>query len=597
MNKIVKQTRAYNPPLEEKLSGNKENPEEENEAQVALNYLVTDSKGSVYAMTPLVPELFSALLKARYSRTELSAKQLLWREFIALKKDIDWEKILAGRVMLDEVFNYKRAEGVAERILLQYGDDSVFELGGAHLFMDRVSQVAAKVIEDTRIGLSPLEKSTRYVVFDQKDGNGDYSFFKDPKIMESSFKNLYLKTNRDCFEFYALAVDKLSDYFKKQVPIEAQEFPNLAKPSHPRVKFSVLKDDKSIKAARTAYNQSIKAKACDVARVILPASTFTNIGEFGNARAYGYLFTKMSASSLSEMQMIAGEGVRELKKVLPKFFDVVDSEHGKEYQKYLKKTEEILIKHAQDILKNKIPEMVERVELVTLDPNLEVNIAAALLYPYAKLPLRQIINIMKQAGPNLVSQIIHDSLKFRTNRRHKPPRAFEIAGYELIFDILGNFGIYRDLQRQRMLTQQHQAYTTDHGFDMPVEFTEIGLQKEFSKVMESMKKAHDKVAEVFPSESQYLMTLANYTRWYMGMNLREAFWLTELRSTPQGHFSYRTVAQDMYLKACQRYPILRELKAKQEQFVDMTDRSKNLERMEAMQRIQVKIAQIEEKYS
>src|SRR4029079_16590052 len=97
-------------------------------------------------------------------------------------------------------------------------------------------------------------------------------------------------------------------------------------------------------------------------------------------------------------------------------------------------------------------------------------------------------------------------------------------------------------------------------------------------------------------EAQYVTTLANYTRWYMGMNLREAFWVTELRSVPQGHFSYRTVAQDMFLKASERYPFLKDLKEMNEEYVDMSDRSKNLERMEAMQRIQTKLAAIENKY-
>lgn len=592
---IAKQTRLLNPPRREKYS--KENdPNEEKAAREAIKRFMTDPEGAIYATTSLVPELFAALLKARYSRTELSAKQLLWREFVSQKEDIPWEKIEGGLKALDEVLNYSRAEGVAERILLQYGDDSVFELGGAHLFFDRVSMVASKVIEDARIGLSPLEKSTRYVIFDQKDAGGDYLFFKDPKIIASEHKNLFLKTTRDCFELYAKAVDIFLEYYKKQVPLETEKFPDLSN-NNQLTPFKKLKDEKSVKAATIVYNQSIKAKACDVARVLLPASTLTNIGDFGNGRAYGYLFTKMKAMNLSEMQMIAEEGTREVSKNLPKFLDVVDNSYGKAYQTYLKKTENLLRKRAEKLFSGIKPEIVERVELVELDQNPEVNIAAALLYPYSNLPLRQVINLIRQIGPISQKKIISDSLKYRTNRRHKPPRGFEIAGYELVFDILGNFGIYRDLHRQRILTQQRQSYTTEHGFDMPLEFSEVGLTQEFVSMMDKVKKAHDKIEKDLPDEAQYVTTLANYTRWYMGMNLREAFWLTELRSVPQGHFSYRTIAQDMFIKASKRYPFLKNLKAMDEHFVDMSDRSKNLERMEAMQKIQVKLSQLEKKYS
>lgn len=591
---LIKKARKYNPPLKEKYS-KENNPKEEKEAQLAMKHFVTDPGGSIYAIRPVVPELFAALLKARYSRTELSAKQLLWREFVSQKEGIPWKKIEVGLDALDEVFNFKRAEGVAERILLQYGDDSVFELGGGHLFLDRVSMVASKIIEDARIGLSPLEKSTRYVVFDQKDSTGDYSFFKDPKIIDSKFKNEYLDATRTCFDFYAEAVEQLQEYFRNQIPIEKQEFPDLTNENKSTL-FNKLKDEKSIKAAQAAYRFSVRSKACDVARVLLPASTFTNIGEFGNARAYGYLFTKMEASNMAEIQMIGAEATRELKKVLPKFFDPVDNKYGLAYQNYLQKTDRALAKIAASILKGVSKDKVERVELVELDVDPEVTIVAGLLYPYSNLPLQQILRIVKKMSKIKIGNILHTSLKYRTNRRHKPPRAFELPGYELVFDILGNFGIYRDLHRQRALTQQHQPYTTEHGFDMPVEFKEIDKEDEFNQVMIKMKKTHDKVAKIFPEEAQYLTTMANYTRWYMGMNLRQAFWMTELRSTPQGHFSYRTIAQDMFLKASKRYPFLKNLKTPMHH-VDFSDRSKNLERMEAMQRIQTKLAAIEEKYS
>jgi thymidylate synthase ThyX len=588
-------SRKLNPPLKEVYSkdGIKK---EEVAAEQAMDYFVTDPKGAIYAIKPIVPELFSALLKARYSRTQLSAKQLLWREFVGGKENIPWKKIDGTLRDLNKVFNFEKAEEVAERILLQYGDDSVFELGGGHLFVDRVSQIGVKAIEDVRIGLSPLEKSTRYVVFDQKDATGDYSYYKDPKILSSKHKSLYLKIIKESFELYSKAVAALLDHYKKAQPIEFLDFPDFSK-KNALTNFKELKDERSIKAANTAYNASIRAKACDLARVALPAATLTNMGVFGNARAFGYLFTKLLSSELAENQMIGEEGKREMSKILPKFFDIVDNNYGLAFQDYLRKTDLAMSKMAAKVLKGIKPDKAERVELVQMDPNLELNIAAALLYPYSNLPLRQIIKVIKKMGKKVVEEILHESLKYRTNRRHKPPRAYEIAGYELVFDITGNFGIYRDLERQRMLTQQRQYLTTELGFDMPEEFKEVGLDGELNTLMARVDKAYKTLKKDFPLESQYVTTLGNYNRWYMGMNLREAFWVTELRSVPQGHLSYRTIAQDMYLKACKVYPFLKDLKVGKDQYVDMSDRSKNLERMEAMQRIQTKLAQIEDKYS
>lgn len=604
MSEIAKRARFYNPPLKEQLSRSGE-PKEERAARRAIEHFVTDPKASVYAFDPFyVPEFFASLIKARYSRTELSARQLIWREFISARLSIPWGDINRGTRALKTIFDYQRAESLGRRVVLEYGDDSVKELGGAHVFFDRVSQVAAKQIEDSRIGLSPIEKSTRYVVFDQKGPDGDYSFYKDPRIMDDPrYKDIYLDATRNCFDFYAISVEQLQTFLTTGIPIESQQFPDMSVDGNPKVFFENLKDERSIRAARSAYQVSIRSKACDVARVLLPASTLTNIGEFGNARAYEYLMIKLLASPLAESQMVAEELLPQIQKILPVFFDGVNNEYGQSYQRYIQNTEARMKWYADQLFRNQKPYDSERVELVVgWDKLPEVKIAAGLLYPYTNLPLSQILTHLAVRSDSKVEEILHDSLKFRGNRRHKPPRAFEIAGYELLFDIVGNFGIYRDLQRQRVLTQQRQPYTTDHGFDVPLEFYATGLDTEFAKTIDRMQIAHEMVRDDYPLEAQYLTTLANHMRWYMGMNLRECFWVSELRSIPQGHFSYRTVARDMFIKAAEVYPFLQHLRAEsdsdgQQQFVDMSDRSQNLERMEAMQRIQVKLAEVEEKYS
>ncbi|MDO8429335.1 MAG: FAD-dependent thymidylate synthase [Candidatus Daviesbacteria bacterium] len=595
MSNLIKLTRSFNPPLKQNYSSTG-SFQEQKAAERAIQYLVSDPQGSVYLTTPMVPEILVSLCMARYSRTELSAKELLWREFVGNKRWIPWKTILKGKESLDKMFNLQKAQEVAERILLQYGDDSVFELASVHLFFDRISMPAAKIIEDIRIGLSPLEKSTRYVVFDQKDSSGDYSYFKDPKIMESKHKDLYLLAMRKSFEFYTEVVSSFQDHFKKQKPLEKEEFDDLSK-SGTRVAFSKLTDERSIKAAKSAYTRSIRSKACDVARGLLPAATLTNVGVSVNARALGYLLMKLSASSLAENQMLGFEGLRESKKILPKFFDVVDNPHGLAYSEYLRKSEIEMKSVARKLLQGVKKEPAPMVDLVEMSQDCEVNVVAGLLYPYANLSLRQILKIVKKLSQVKRGEILHRSLKHRKDRRHKPPRGFELGGYEIVFDILSNFGAFRDLHRHRMLTQQRQAYTTEHGFDMPDEFLEIGKSEGFLEVMNMMNEARSKVARDFPEESQYLTSLAHKVRYYFGMNLREAFWLTELRSVPQGHFHYRTIVQEMYKLAMKKYPFLKNLGFGDGQFVNMDDHRQNLERMAAMQRIERKLAELEQKYS
>ena len=154
-------------------------------------------------------------------------------------------------------------------------------------------------------------------------------------------------------------------------------------------------------------------------------------------------------------------------------------------------------------------------------------------------------------------QILAEHFKQRRHRRDKPGRAFENVYYT--FDILGNLGLYRDLHRHRILTQERQDFTTVHGYDTPQEIEEAGFKSEFDQCMVKAADFYEKIYRDLPSEAQYLVPFAYKIRWYIKMNLREAVHMCELRTMPQGHPNYRFICQEMWRKIAEVHPALAEV--------------------------------------
>src|SRR5574342_124087 len=243
-------------------------------------------------------------LMSRYSRTDKSMRKIFLEEFLQ---------------------NKNRGEEFYNRVLLEYGDDSVAELGEAQIAIEGLSNIAVKKIEDRRIGLSYLEKSSRYVAWDKKI-NGEYKFFKEPKIMNSKFADKYLESCNLDFCVYSKNIQSMISYIQEREPIENQRFRNS---SDNEVPFSNLTDETDIKSATRIYNATIKAKALDVLRGLLPASTLTNVGITGNGRAYEYLLTILYGSKLEEEINLATKIHRELDVVIKSFVRRSDDTYGR----------------------------------------------------------------------------------------------------------------------------------------------------------------------------------------------------------------------------------------------------------------------------
>ena len=510
--------------------------------KLLLNSHFSNTDKSVFAIiTP--KQVDRGALMSRYSRTDKTMRRIFIDEFVN---------------------NPNRGSEFYNKILLEYGDDSVSELGDAQIAVEWISNIAAKKIEDHRIGLSYLEKSSRYVAFDQKI-NGQYKYHLEEDIMSSSYADLYKEVCDYIFDTYSKNILQMQKFISESKPIDKFSFFDTA--SRRELCYSSLKSDTDIQSAKRIYNATIKAKTLDVLRGLLPASTLTNLGIAGNGRAYEYLLSTMFASDLNEIRSIADLLHAEISTVIPSFIKRSNDKHGKSFQLYVKDTKKAISELAQRYLKNvNLEKNPEFVKLLNFDDNFnaEVKVSSAILYEYAVgQSLEDITRYVRSLEAKERHKIICSYTKFRANRRHRPGRAFEMVEYT--FELFTNFGMFRDLHRHRLLTLERQLLSTKHGYDIPKEIFDLGIVRDFKDCMYKCNEAYNLISNKLPEQAQYVVNLAYRYPYFIKINLREATHMIELRTVPQGHADYRSVCQKIYRQIKNVHPIL----AKGIHFVDL----------------------------
>lgn len=502
-----------------------------------LKKYVTNTRGHIFVLRNL-PEVLKGALFSKYSRSTLGLRSLLLKEFITNEDESSFANIVGEtgkeedeeKVADLQLAAIKKAQSFYDRILDGYGDDSIGELGGAHLALENVSMLAAKTIEDCRIGGSPLEKSTRYIYFDQKV-NGEYLFYREPILMTSAHRELYLDTCNMLFETYSALIPPLTQMLEEKMPRDGN-------------------------VSTAAYRAALRAKVLDCLRGLLPAGTLTNMGIFGNGRFFESLIHKLHCNNLQELQDIGKSAYEELNKVIPSFIRRAESNHHTHHA-YAEFNEAMESELKTITFQNTdFPErsMENGVKLIAFDTEAPLKIAVALLFARSNKSLTDIVKHVKQLPEEDLSRILEAACAARTNRRHKSPRALEHASFT--FEMLTDFGIYRDLHRHRMLTQERQFLSCDYGYYLPEEIKGTSLEQTYRHAMNKAKSAYDIIAEEFPEEAQYVVPMAANVRWYFHVNLRALQWMCELRSQPAGHPEYRYVAQEMAKQVCQALPIL-----------------------------------------
>jgi thymidylate synthase ThyX len=479
------------------------------EQSLILNQYVTDCQSHIFAIKNL-PEVIKGALFSRYSRSYLGLRSLLLKEFIGAQEGLISSNTLEPLAQEEAIL---KAQSFYDRILDGYGDDSIGELGGCHLALENVSMLAAKEIEDARIGGSPLEKSTRYLCFD-RPLQGKFAYYREPMLMQSEFASRYELTCDFLFQTYSRLIEPLTIYIKKNFP-------------------------KSLDISENAYQAALRAKVLDCLRGLLPASTLTNLGVFGNGRFFEKLLTELGLADLAEMNSISSKSFEQLSKVIPSFIRRANSEnkHWKPTELYNRQMHQVLkqaVNHKPSL--RSAFKSNSSVKLINSDPEALKKVTQALLFEYSSQELSQ---IEVQNPLALFNQLAN----IRTNRRHKAPRAFEHAFYT--FEIESDFGCYRDLQRHRTLTQERQLLGCSLGFIIPQEIESAGLSEPYQLALQQAADTYYLLSENMPKQAQYVVPMAFKVRWYFHINLRALQWVCELRSGPAGHSEYRFVAQEM----------------------------------------------------
>jgi len=517
----------------------------------------SNTEGNVFAIiTPR--QVDRGALMSRYSRTDKSMRRIFLDEFLQ---------------------NKTRGEEFYNRVLLEYGDDSVAELGEAQIAIEGLSNIAVKKIEDRRIGLSYLEKSSRYVAWNKKE-NGKYRFYRDPEIMKSRFADMYEESCNFSFDIYSKNIEPMVNYVREKYPIEKYSFKD-SKDGKEKL-FSKLKKESDIKSANMIYRGSTKAKALDILRGLLPASTLTNVGITGNGRAFEYLLTVLGSSELKEEQDLASKIKKELDTTIKSFVRRADDKYGKAFQKYLRdvknKSKSIT---AKEIKSNPKKGTITNLVYYESEKDSIDTIIASIMYEQSpSTSYQNILQQVRKMSRDKKIKIINEFTKIRTNRRHRPSRAFENIYYT--FDLCNNFGMFRDFHRHRALTLERQLLTTDHGYNMPNEIKVLGIEKDFKDCMNKTKETFDKIRIKLPEQGQYVVNFGYNYPYFMKMNLREACHLIELRTVPQGHVDYRRVAQQMFKQINKVHPNLSKIM----KYVDMKEY--DLERFESEKRTEEK---------
>src|SRR5215831_10752328 len=437
------------------------------EEQAALAPYVTKLAGPVFAVVNL-PEVVKGALFARYSRSPKSLRRLFLDEFLGPGglQDASLGGGAGGA-------GAARAEQLYERVFVEYGDDSVAQLGGVHLACEGASNILTKVLEWGRL-MSYLEQSTRYIPYDDRPG-GAYRYHV-PDEIAGALRERYVATLDQSFDMYRAWLPKLRTFFEKKFPRDPAE-------------------------SESVYRMTIRAKALDTLRGLLPAATTSNVGIYGTGQGYEQLLLRMRAHALREVRDYADLMLVELRKVIPAFLKRVDiAERGGAWSAYLEETRRETREIARRLVEPEsagasaagvVAAEAQDVALTDFDPDGELKVVAAALYAVSSRGDAELLEAARRMTRDERAAVLAAYVGKRLNRRHRPGRAFERTSYR--FDVLGDYGAFRDLQRHRLLTLEWQRLTPRHGYGVAGAVAGAGASDDWGGVVEESAGPHDAI--------------------------------------------------------------------------------------------------------
>lgn len=500
----------------------------------------TNLNKSVYAALISSPEVIGALC-SRTSRAADDLRKIFLNEYLNpfLADDAtDDESKKYGKTLqefiaflhkhpTEEIFSNPKARSFYSKWLAQYGDDSIAQMAGMHAIFSSLSQLAIKHIEDQRIGLAPIEKSTRYVDYSKKV-NGSYRYYTDPTLKSMGLEEEYKSAMDQLFETYTALIPKMSAYLTEKFPEESASV--------------------------------IEKKAFDTVRGLLPVSTLSQVAFFGNGQAFEYLMSRSLKHQLGEVRWAANATYEEIYKIAPSFLRRVKDDGNKEkaaqYQEYISGKNTRVARHVPEELQHAASSA--SVSLVEYDPQGEDKIVTAILYSADTntAPWNATLAAVQKMNEGDKREILATYLDGRTQRWQKVGRAFENAYVR--FDISMNIGAWRDLHRHRILTQQRQLFTARHGFDTPPELVDAKLDEPYTEAMQRAAAVYENIAVHNSIIAQYAVPMAYRVQFMQWTNIRECFWEMELRTIPEGHPDYRHIEQEKFRQLQNVYPLIAE---------------------------------------
>jgi len=474
----------------------------------------TDLDGPVFALVNL-PETVKGALFARYSRYPGTLRRLFLDEFAdSLPATIDGYDGAEG----------KRAAELYERIFVGYGDDSVAQLGGAHVACEWTSNILTKILQRPRLG-AYLEQSTRYIAYDAKMPGGGYRYYRDAELGPE-----YERAMDALFDAYAQALPRVRAWVDASFP---------------------RGEDESDAARRRAVN----AKAYDLLRGLLPAASLSHMGIYATGQAYEQLILHLLGHPLPEARRYGVLILAAIKAVMPSFVARVERpERGGEWVRYLERRREAGERWAARLGLDRADAAEDRpsVRLLHVDGDEDALLAALLFEAAATTEARTRAEVAELSVDDRAA-LLADLVGERANRRHRPGRGFEALRYR--FEIVSDYGAFRDLQRHRMLTVQWQSLTPDLGAGIPEEVVDAGAGDLYAQALESSRAEYARLADAGVADAApYALCLGYRIRYVLDLNAREAMHLIELRSGREGHPTYRAVAQEMHAQIAERHP-------------------------------------------
>jgi thymidylate synthase ThyX len=468
----------------------------------------------VFALVNL-PETVKGALFARYARYPGTLRRLFLEEFAD------------GLPESPHVFNSnesRRAADLYDRVFVGFGDDSVAQLGGAHLACEWTSNVLTKILQRPRLA-SYLEQSTRYIAYDKPMPGGGFRYYRDP-----TFGSQYARSMDEIFRIYSGSMDRVQQWVVSAFPVRDQ-------------------DD------RRAYARAARAKTFDILRGLLPAASLSHTGIFASGQTYEQLVLRLFASPLPEARHYGEMILDELRRVIPSFLARIDRpDRGDAWVDYVKERSRAGAACARRLgLLDQQDEPVEpSVRLVDVSGE-ESDVIASLLFEAGAAPESAARAAAEKLSEAERGEVLRELAGSRGDRRNRPGRGLECVRYR--FEVVSDYAAFRDLQRHRMLTVQWQPLSPRLGAEIPEAVDLAGVGTEYRRALEISRREHDRLrVQGLEGQAMYPLCMAYRIRYVMDLNAREAMHVIELRSGRQGHANYRRVAREMHDLIRGRHP-------------------------------------------